>query len=88
MRNKRTILGDRPPAYCSKATLAAELDLSESTIDEYVKRGILPKPIEVGSLVRWRWDVVDASLASLAPGQALGARDPFLMGLDNVETKN
>ena len=30
--------GDRPPAYLSKATLAAELDVSESTIDELVRR--------------------------------------------------
>ena len=28
----------------SKATLAAALDVSESTVEELVRRGVLPKP--------------------------------------------
>jgi biotin operon repressor len=32
----RVILAQRPPSYVSKATLAAELDMSESTVDSYV----------------------------------------------------
>ena len=78
---KRAIIGDRPPSYVSKSTLAAELDMSESTVDSYVKRGLLPKPINwsCGS-VRWCWADVSASLTSMASGED----DKFMAGLDNV----
>ena len=80
----RTILGDRPPSYVSKATLAAELDISELTVDDYVKRGLLPKPIHLGGSVRWCWAQVQASLEPLAgSGQP---SDPFIVGLRNVST--
>lgn len=77
---KRAVLGDRPPAYPSKATLAAELDISESTVDEWVRRGFLPKPIRCGGAVRWCWAEVAASLNP----QADNGNDPFLKGLDNA----
>jgi predicted DNA-binding transcriptional regulator AlpA len=84
VRQARTILGDRPPSYLSKATLAAELDISETTVDDYVKRGILPKPIQLGGSVRWSWAQVQASLETLTrSGQAL---DPFIAGLRNVSS--
>lgn len=44
MAKRPAIFGDRPPSYVSKSTLAAELDMSESTVDSYVQRGLLPKP--------------------------------------------
>ncbi len=78
----RTILGDRPPSYVSKATLAAELDVSESTVDDYVRRGILPKPIQLGGSVRWCWAQVQASLAPLSGPAA--PSDPFMAGVENV----
>lgn len=77
---KRAILGDRPPSYVSKTTLAAELDISESTVDEWVKRGFLPKPIRRGGSVRWCWAEVAIALQS----QADGRNDQFMVGLDNV----
>lgn len=77
---KRVILGDRPPAFPSKATLAAELDISESTVDEWVRRGLLPKPIRRGGAVRWCWAEVTASLR---PRQERDT-DQFMAGLDNV----
>ncbi|MFC0161433.1 transcriptional regulator [Mameliella alba] len=76
----RVIKGDRPPSYVSKATLAAELDLSESTVDSYVKRGLLPKPFKWGGALRWCWADVTASLRA----QASGGEDQFMAGLDNV----
>ncbi|MEM9899915.1 MAG: transcriptional regulator [Pseudomonadota bacterium] len=79
-RPQRIILGDRPPSYMSKATLAAELDMSESTVDSYVQRGLLPKPIKRGGSVRWCWAEVDADLRSRSEGDA----DPFMDGLGNV----
>lgn len=80
MSNRSSILGPRPPSYVSKATLAAELDMSESTIDSYVQRGLLPKPIKRGGSVRWRWAEVDADLMR----QATGDDDPFMTGVGNV----
>jgi predicted DNA-binding transcriptional regulator AlpA len=79
----RTALGDRPPSYVSKATLAAELDISESAVDDYVRRGLLPKPIQLGGSVRWSWASVLASLQPLA-GSAQPLGDPFIIGLNNV----
>lgn len=80
MMGKRIILGDRPPSYVSKATLAAELDMSESTVDSYVQRGLLPKPFKWGGSVRWRWSDVAACLAA----QSGGEDDQFIAGLSNV----
>jgi predicted DNA-binding transcriptional regulator AlpA len=77
---KRVILGDRPPSYVSKATLAAELDMSESTIDSYVQRGLLPKPFKWGGSVRWSWAEVTACLNA----QSAGDSDQFMTGLNNV----
>ena len=76
----RAILGTRPPSYMSKATLAAELDLSETTVDGYVRRGLLPKPVKIGGSVRWCWDEVDATLRRLN----LGEIDEFMQGVDSV----
>lgn len=80
MTARAIILAPRPPSYVSKATLAAELDMSESTVDSYVQRGLLPKPIRRGGSVRWCWAEVDANLR----GQGAGGEDPFMAGLDNV----
>ncbi|WP_111431013.1 transcriptional regulator [Rhodobacteraceae bacterium DSL-40] len=77
---KRVILGDRPPSYVSKATLAAELDMSESTVDSYVQRGLLPKPFKWGGSVRWCW----ADVAACLNAQAGSGNDQFMAGLDNV----
>ena len=71
----------RPPSYPSKASLAAELDISESTVDEWVRRGILPKPIRLGGSVRWCWSSVQASLQPMA-GQS-GETDPFMARLSD-----
>nr|WP_111298653.1 AlpA family phage regulatory protein [Paracoccus saliphilus] len=60
---RRAVYGDRPPAYPSKEELAAELCFSESTVDSYVSRGLLPKPRRIGGSVRWCWAEVEAHLA-------------------------
>lgn len=78
---RSTIIGPRPPSYVSKATLAAELDVSESTVDAYVKRGLIRKPYRVGGSARWCWAEVDADLRRRA---AAGDEDQFMAGLDNV----
>lgn len=53
-------------AYLSRASLAAALEISESTVDEMVRRGVLPRPVKLSAgCVRWRWESVDRALASL-----------------------
>ena len=77
---KQIIFGDRPPSYVSKATLAAELDMSESTVDSYVQRGLLPQPVKRGGSVRWCWAEVDANLRGATAGEA----DPYMERVTNV----
>lgn len=58
---------ERPPSYLSKSALAGELCVSESTVDEMVRRGVIPQPVRLSpGCVRWRWETVDMALASLA----------------------
>lgn len=53
------------PEYMSKRTLAAALDIAESTVDEFVRRGVLPHPVRLSSgCVRWRWETVDQALVA------------------------
>jgi predicted DNA-binding transcriptional regulator AlpA len=74
-----------PPSYLSKSTLARELDCAESTVDELVKRGVLPKPFRLSNgCVRWRWADVDTAIASLKDTAAGSEPDPFLAGVRNV----
>ena len=76
---------DRPPAYVSRSTLAHELDCAESTVDELVKRGVLPKPLHLSSgCVRWCWDDVVLALASLKEGADASEDDPFMERIKNV----
>jgi predicted DNA-binding transcriptional regulator AlpA len=75
----------RPPSYLSKSTLAHELDCAESTVDELVKRGALPKPFRLSNgCVRWRWADVETAIAVSREGAAAGEPDPFLAGVRNV----
>lgn len=77
---QRVVTGDRPPSYVSKATLAKELDISESTVDAWVQRGILPEPIRCGTSVRWCWAQVVAAMSIMGQVDA----DPFMVGVRNV----
>jgi predicted DNA-binding transcriptional regulator AlpA len=42
-----------PPDYVSAETLGYRLDLSRSTVEAYVRSGLLPKPEMIGNLPRW-----------------------------------
>lgn len=76
---------DRPPSFMSVATLARELDVSESTVHEMVRRGVLPPPLKLSSgCVRWNWADVRTALSSLAPGAGGATTDPFMMGVQNA----
>jgi len=68
-----------------ETNLTYSAPISESTVDDYVKQGILPPPIQLGGSVRWSWDQVQASLASL-PGARKVSDDPFIAGVKNVSS--
>lgn len=76
----------RPPSYLSCASLARELDVSETTVHEMVRRGVIPQPVKLSSgCVRWCWADVQAALASLSASRISEAvSDPFLVGARNV----
>lgn len=75
---------DRPPAYPSKASLARELDCAESTVDELVRKGILPTPLRLsGGVVRWCWQDCVTALGSLKkPG---ASDDPYLTAVQEQQ---
>jgi predicted DNA-binding transcriptional regulator AlpA len=65
------------PDYVSAETLAYRLDCSRSTVDDYVRRGLLPTPRIIGNLQRWRWSEIEAWIASQSVVlDQLGSRDP------------
>lgn len=52
--------------YMSKKTLAASLDCSESTVDDMVRRRVIPEGTRMSSgCMRWRWADVDAALRAI-----------------------
>ena len=74
-----------PPDLCSAETLAHRLDCSKSTIVAYVRRGLLPHPLKIGELVRWRWADVEAHIQDIEAhgGPRADAKDPYLAGLND-----
>lgn len=75
----------RPPSYLSRSTLAAELDVSESTVDEMVRRGVLPRPLRLSSgCVRWSWQAVEQALSSLGGAVSDQPSDPYMQGAKNA----
>jgi phage terminase Nu1 subunit (DNA packaging protein) len=82
-----------PPDYVSAETLAYRLDCSRSTVEAYVRAGLLPKPEFIGNLTRWDFAVVikfikarnGASAAGKA-GKASELEDAYLKGIRRGET--
>jgi predicted DNA-binding transcriptional regulator AlpA len=76
---------DHVPAFPSRSRVAAELDMAESTVDEMVKRGILPAPIKLSSgCVRFEWRAIEAAMLARKNGDAAGGGDPYMAGALNV----
>lgn len=71
-----------PPDYVSAETLAYRLDCSRSTIDSYVRAGLLPKPEMIGSLPRWDFAAVIAFIKARNDGSdGSGEEDEYLKGI-------
>jgi predicted DNA-binding transcriptional regulator AlpA len=79
-----------PAPYLSRRSLAEALDIAESTVDEMVKRGVLPPPIKLSTgCVRWCWADVETALNSLkdnaaTKGACVPSADPYIRGAQNV----
>src|SRR5271157_5929558 len=82
-----------PPDYVSAETLAYRLDCSRSTIDSYVRLGLLPKPQTIGNLQRWDFGQVKAfiKVQNAAAHETLRApsdeEDAYLKGLKGGSAK-
>ena len=78
-----------PPDLCSAETLAHRLDCSVSTVHAYVRRGLLPKPMKLGDLVRWRWADIERLTDDLATGRdsRVTEPDPYLAGIERGTTE-
>lgn len=62
--------------YVADSRLAELLDCSESTVWDYARQGILPKPYHIGGLTRWKWSEVELMIEGRrGPGQE---EDPIL----------
>lgn len=82
---RRTAGGARPPSFLSRSSLAAELDMSPSTVDEMVRRGVLPRPIKLSNgCVRWEWRAVETALASRGSAANDTTSDTILAGVRNA----
>jgi len=92
MTHKSDVQRSYPPEYVSADTVAYLLDCSRSTLDFYVRRGLLPRPLEVGTMPRWRWRDLDSfilscnGLAPGTPGEAPSEPDRYSKGVLRVAT--
>jgi predicted DNA-binding transcriptional regulator AlpA len=79
-----------PPDYVAAETLAYRLDCSRSTIDAYVRAGLLPKPETIGNLQRWDFVEVRAFIKAqnaIAEAPASDQEDAYLKGLRGGSAK-
>lgn len=91
MQRRADLLQPRPPAYVSRETGAAELDISSDTWDAMVKSGQLPQPVRIGisgTTPRWRWADVDAALAARAQPALNATEEPYFRMTNHVATKD
>lgn len=82
-----------PPDYVSAETLAYRLDCSRSTIDAYVRLGLLPRPEMIGNLQRWDFGQVKAFIKAQNTtqhgmhGMQVDEEDAYLKGLKGGSPK-
>ena len=84
---KQSVQRPYPPDYVSAETLAYRLDCSRSTIDTYVRDGLLPEPEMVGNLQRWDFALVVSFIK--ARNNALpdtSDDDPYIKGIRRAPT--
>jgi predicted DNA-binding transcriptional regulator AlpA len=84
---KQTVERPYPPDYVSAETLAYRLDCSRSTVDAYVRDGILPEPEMIGNLQRWDFASVVSFIKARnnAPPHTSGD-DSYIKGIRRAPT--
>lgn len=88
---RQPIIDARPPAFVSRETGAAELDMSVDTWDAMVKAGKLPRPVPTGiagTTPRWRWAEVESALCGTRKKAAECEPEPFFRGLAHGKAKD
>ena len=76
-----------PPDYVSRETLAYRLDMKAGAIDQLVKRGVLPPPLNIGDALRWWWPDVDRRIRGddlQTRATAYEADDPYLEAINGT----
>ena len=59
---------EQPPPYVSRIELARALTISENSVEEMVRQGVLPTPAKQSSGgPRWSWRAVEIALALFDP---------------------
>ncbi|WP_366522384.1 helix-turn-helix transcriptional regulator [Flagellatimonas centrodinii] len=58
-------MSDHQHQYVNVRTVAARCSIHRSTVYKLVQRGLLPRPIRLGSCARWRVADVEAAIARL-----------------------
>ena len=86
--------GERPPAFVSRETGAAELGVSPETWNRWVQNGTLPPkaPGFPENSPRWRWADVDRKLSGKSNEETASEKpkpsvDPYITGLANIHGK-
>ena len=51
-----------PPPWQDVATLCAHLCISDATVENWVRHGILPAPRMIGGKRMWKWSEVEEKL--------------------------
>jgi predicted DNA-binding transcriptional regulator AlpA len=59
-----------PPPFQDLATLAEHICAGESTIENWVKQGLFPKPVLQGGKRLWRWKEVERHLVAMSEAGA------------------
>ena len=66
--------------FVTRDTLAIRCEMSVDTVDQWVRDGFLPPPIERGQIKRWHWPTVESVL--LASQESQVAHDPYMTGVN------
>ena len=78
-----------PPEFCDLETVCYRLgNAAPEYVRQLIKRGLLPNPIKIGELQRWKWADVELAIESVTRGGGIndGGRDPYLAGLERGKT--